>query len=745
MQDILLPGYAAVILDRAVDKVLDYSIPSSMQGRISVGSRVLVPVKNSSVKATVWDLKQTSSICHTKPISEILREPSVLSQDLVQLAKWMSIYYATPLYKILLLFLPSHVREQTKEKMQKMFSVTIPKEEIERLALLWKKKYSARSRLLLLLLEQKGPVSLSFLTKEAKVSSATLQALVTEGILSMQEEPFSPEALMEAEYFLSPPKNLSQQQQAAFIKIKEDLEKNHFAPHLLYGVTGSGKTEIYLQAMEVALSLGKGVLFLVPEVALATQTLERLKSRFAEKIAILHYRVSEKERKNHWQEIQDRKARIIVGARSALFSPIPDLGLIIIDEEQENSYKQSGGSPYYHARDVAIMRAKFCDATIVLGSATPSLESYYNATLGKYTLSTLTERASSATLPTVRIIDMKEEFMKQKGMTLFAGPLIDAIEKRLKKGEQSLLLLNRRGYHTSQVCLECSYTSSCPKCDTLLTFHLQDNCLSCHLCGYQMRPPTLCPSCHSPSSLKFKGAGTEMVEKALYKIFPDCRVLRMDADTTKKKGSHELIFKKFRSAKADILVGTQMIAKGLHFPSVTLVGVLNADTTLSIPDFRASEALFQLVTQVAGRSGRSELPGEVFIQTLSPTHPTLLHAANQDYLSFFAEEIQVRQMFEYPPFVHLIKVTLVGPNESLVKQKADELRTTLIRALPSSCSLLPVAAAGHAKIDEKYRFQFIIRSSKILAATPILLKWQQDFYHPKIQLLVDVDPSSTFF
>jgi primosomal protein N' (replication factor Y) len=657
----------------------------------------------------------------------------------------MSAYYATPLYKILLLFLPKYVRGTTKQKLQKNFTLRISEQEVEQLATVWKKKYSARVRLLLLLSSKKGPFPLSFLTKEGKVSSSTIQALVTEGILSMQEEPFSAEAVMEADYFLSPPKILSQEQEIAFNKIKSDLTKNSFSPHLLYGVTGSGKTEIYLQAMEVALSLGKGVLFLVPEVALATQTLERLKSRFAEKIAILHCRVSEKERKNHWQEIQDETARIIVGARSALFSPIPNLGLIIIDEEQENSYKQAGSSPYYHAREVAIMRAKFCNATIVLGSATPSLESYYNATLGKYTLSTLTQRANTATLPKVHIVDMKEEYLKQKGMVLFSSPLLDAVAKRLKKGEQSLLLLNRRGYHTSQVCLECSYTSSCPKCDTLLTFHLQENMLHCHLCGYEMRPPKLCPSCHSSSSLKFKGAGTEMVEKALYRIFPESRILRMDADTTKKQGSHELLFKKFKSGKADILVGTQMIAKGLHFPSVTLVGVLNADTTLAIPDFRASESLFQLVTQVAGRSGRSELPGEVFIQTLTPEQPTLKHAANQDFLSFFKEELESRKLFDYPPFVHLIKITLVGPDEAALLEKAIQLKGILTQKLPPTCSLLPVVPSGHAKIDGKYRFQFLIKSSKVLAASPVLLQCQQEFYHPKIQLLIDVDPTSTFF
>lgn len=348
-------------------------------------------------------------------------------------------------------------------------------------------------------------------------------------------------------------------------------------------------------------------------------------------------------------------------------------------------------------------------------------------------------------MPEMHIVDMKQEYAKHQGTTLFSDKLLAGIKKRLAIGEQTLLLLNRRGYHTSQICLHCSHISSCPHCETSLTFHYQENKLSCHLCDYSIPVSQTCPKCHSNASFKFQGAGTELVEKKLYQIFPQCRVLRMDADTTKRKGSHDTIFKQFRSGKADILVGTQMIAKGLHFPSVTLVGILNADLTLSIPDFRASEAMFQLVTQVSGRSGRGELPGEVVLQTFLPDQTTLRLAAEQNYEKFFAEESQIRQLFQYPPFTHLIKITLQGLVQEDVQKKAEEARKFLIERLPSSFSFLPVVPAGHAKIQDLYRFQFLIKSTKILSASPVLHSLQTQFKSSKIQLLIDVDPSSTFF
>ena len=745
MCDSQKPQYAGVILDQAIGKILDYAIPAELQHTISIGSRVVVPVRNFLGKGTVWELKQTSTAPNIKPLQEIAIEPSVITKDLILLSEWMSYYYASPLYKVLLTVLPKHIRNHEKERMEKTVESLISKEALPALILKLKTRYPAQAAVLEVLLTKKSALPLSLLIKEAKVSAGPVATLVKNNIIAFQQAPKETIEAFDAEYFLSKPKLLSVQQQQSFEKIKNALNESSFSAHLLYGVTGSGKTEVYLQAIELALLQDKGVIFLVPEIALATQTLERLKSRFEEKIAVLHHRLSEGEKKESWHQIHSRKARIIVGARSAIFCPVPNLGLIIVDEEHESSYKQTGDSPCYHARDVAVVRAKFCNATIVLGSATPCLESYQNALLGKYVLSELSQRPDKATMPTVHIIDMKTECDKQKRKALFSDALLSAIKKRLQLGEQSLLLLNRRGYHTSQVCLDCSYTSKCPSCESLLTFHLDENKLTCHLCGYETIPPRHCPSCKSGVPMKFKGAGTELVEKSLYNIFPEARVLRMDADTTKRKGSHETLFKKFRSGKADILVGTQMIAKGLHFPSVTLVGVLNADLTLSIPDFRASETLFQLITQVAGRSGRSDLPGEVIIQTFIPNQPTLLHAAAQDYLSFFKEESDTRKLFTYPPFTHLIKVSLSGTDEAKTLKKAEEARNFLIHKLPSFFEFLPIAPSGHSKLENRYRFQFLIKSAKVLAASSTLLALQHSFRNQDIRISVDIDPSSTFF
>lgn len=738
-------SFASVVLDDALDKFLDYSIPQELLGKVFVGSRVIVPVHTSLRKGTIWAVKKTASYATVKDIHELASEQSVLTEDLIFLAQWMASYYSCPMHKVLKTILPSSIRNHMKEQNEWIVENLEPLAKLALYAEELHARFPKQKKLLQLLIEEGGKSPLPFLLTKAKASRSSLVSLEKKKWITLKKEVKERAPIWDDDYFISKSKPLSEEQQESLSKIQKSLSQQEFATHLLYGVTGSGKTEVYLQAIEEALRLGKGVIFLVPEVALTSQTIERIKSRFEEKIALLHYRLSEGEKRDAWHQIQSQKAKIVIGARSAIFCPVPCLGLIIVDEEHDSAYKQTGDSPSYHARDVAIVRAKFCKAVAVLGSATPSLESYQNALIGKYTLSLLTKRLGKAQMPEVHIVDMKLEYAKHKGGTLFSDKLLSGIKKRLAVGEQSLLLLNRRGYHTSQICLQCSHISSCPHCETSLTYHHQENRLSCHLCDYSIPLSQTCPKCHSNASFKFQGAGTELVEKKLYQIFPQCRVLRMDADTTKRKGSHDKIFKQFRSGKADILVGTQMIAKGLHFPSVTLVGILNADLTLSIPDFRASESMFQLITQVSGRSGRGELPGEVVLQTFLPTQDTLKLAAEQNYEKFFAEESQIRQIFQYPPFTHLIKIALHGPVCEEVKQKAEEARKFLIERLPASFAFLPVVPAGHAKIQDQYRFQFLIKSTKVLAASAILRSLQNEFKHSKIHLLIDVDPSSTFF
>ncbi len=733
---------AAVLLDQALDHVLDYAIPPPLVGKLTPGMRVKVPVRNSVRVATVIEIKEKSSF-QLQPLKELLDEKPFISPDLFLLARWMSRYYCCPLRKVLKAILPPSIRKMMKPKEQLLVHSALTSSELIASCEQLRGEYPLQAQILDVLLKHPKGILLSRLLELAKTSRSPITTLIKKKILTCQKIQIDRTAVSDQEYFPTKRKTLTAEQETALQYIREDLIHNRFQTRLIHGITGSGKTEVYLQAIELALSLNKGVIFLVPEIALTSQTIERLKGRFKEKIAILHHRLSPGEKFDTWHQIRDGKAPIVVGARSALFSPVPNLGLLIVDEEHESSYKQSDESPSYHARDVAVMRGKLCQAVVVLGSATPSLESYHNAKTGKYALDTLTLRADRATLPRVTIVDMQREFALNKGFTLFSDALLSAIKQRLEIGEQTLLFLNRRGYHSAQMCLKCQHVLQCPHCDTKLTFHLGENLLACHLCDYHLSPPPRqCPKCRSDGDFKFKGAGTEMVERALHAIFPQVRTLRMDADTTRHKGSHELLFKQFKAGKADVLIGTQMIAKGLHFPSVTLVAVLNADGSLQIPDFRGSENIFQLLTQVAGRSGRGSLAGEVIIQTHMPDHPIIALAKEQDYLGFYQTEIETRKLFGYPPFSHLVKLTLSGTEETATQQAALSIRNRLVEQLSSDFQIYPVVPSGHARVKTRFRFQFLIKGEKLGALLPHLssLNTQGD-----IRLAIDVDPLSTFF
>ena len=480
---------------------------------------------------------------------------------------------------------------------------------------------------------------------------------------------------------------------------------------------------------------------------MTAQTIERFRSRFDERIAILHHRLSQGERFDEWHRIHRGEAKIVIGARSAVFSPIQNLGLIIVDEEHENSYKQNEESPCYHARDVAVMRGMKSNAVVILGSATPSIESYYNALRNKYILSPLPVRADSASLPSIKIVDMKHEHDKAKGAAIFSDVLLEGIKKRAAVGEQTILFLNRRGYHTTLQCQQCSQSVKCRHCDIALTFHLGDNHLACHQCNFSLQPPpSQCPTCKHPNPMKYRGIGIELAQKALHAILPDIRSIRLDADTTRHKGSHQRLLKDFGTGKADVLIGTQMIAKGLHFPEVTLVGILNSDPALNIPDFRASETAFQLITQVAGRAGRGAVLGEVILQTCLPENTTLKLAAQQKYEQFYHEEVSVREIFKYPPFTNLIKITCSGLEMQAVKQYAEILRIALLNHLPEAFELHPVIPCGHAKIKDKFRFQLLIKGPHVLVFNRALEEVLQKVkISKKVKILVDVNPLSTFF
>ncbi len=724
--------FVEVLLDQNLSKPLDYAVPDEMWGRIEVGMRVEVPLKNGLKKGTISKIKQESLWEGVKAICRLISSEGELSEPLWKLAGWMERYYCAPMQRVLKCFIPVNVRKEVKEKKRILLTIEKKHDECIKAIEEFRLKFPKQGEVLEEVLRAPKGIYLS----DLKGSKSAVGSLIKKGWIKGAGVTSDEQILLEEEFFPTRPKALNEEQKRCFQAIEGSIGTGKFAAHLIYGVTGSGKTEVYMQAIQAALDRGQSAIMLVPEISLTSQTIERFKARFREKIAILHHRRSLGERSTAWEDLRRGDAKLVIGARSALFSPAQNLGLIIVDEEHDSSYKQSDESPSYHGRDTAVMRAHFEKCVILLGSATPSIESRFNVELGKYQLHELMGRATSAALPKVKIVDMKRAYELAGGFTHFCEELLEGMKKRLKEGEQTLLFLNRRGYHRMQLCSSCRHVIKCPHCDLSLTFHKEAAHLQCHLCDYKQMAPRECPQCRSQETLQFKGFGTEHVERSLHAMFPEIRTLRMDRDTTSGKHSHEELFKQFRAHKADVLIGTQMVAKGFHFPSVTLVGVLNADATLNIPDFRASEQVFQLLTQVAGRSGRAELPGEVIIQTFLPDHPVLHMAAAQDYSAFYKGEIEERKMFRYPPFCHLIKLLFTDPDLETARAKAEAAYRTLKERLPPPTELLPVLPSGHGKVKDLYRFQFLIKTEKI----------GQIIDHLRdISAKIDVDPISTYF
>lgn len=742
----LLKRYASVILDASIDKALDYAISDPLIGIVCKGMRVEVPLRGRIVRGYVLELKEKPDFTPVKSIIATVSSTELITEDLFDLALWMARYYCSPLRQVFKCMIPASLRGDVKEKEQLFVMRNKTREELLEHCKAIRNKNSAQASVLDVMLQVTKGILLSQLLEKTQGSKSPVDTLVKKGFLKVESMQIDRSPLVGEEYFPTKAKTLTDEQQLAFDKIADSIKSERFETHLVHGVTGSGKTEVYLQAIDKALAKGKSCIMLVPEIALTGQTIERFRSRFEGNIAILHCRLSQGERFDEWQKMRHGKAKIAIGARSCVFSPMPNLGLIIVDEEHESSYKKSEETPCYNARDVAVMRGKMTKSCVILGSATPSLESYYNAKNNKYTLSSLENRASS-TMPSVKVIDMKKEYEKAQGFTNFSSELIDAIKKRQENGEQTIVFLNRRGYHTSMLCKTCGQTIQCVQCAVSLTFHKGENVLACHLCGHTLcPPPRLCPTCKSENPLKYKGVGTELIEKSLQALIPDVRTLRIDGDTTKHKGSHQKLLKDFGTGKADILIGTQMIAKGLHFPLVTLVAVLNSDSALNFPDFRASETTFQLITQVAGRSGRGSLPGEVIIQTCMPENATLQCAAKHDFHSFYAEEIATREIFNYPPFMQMAKLVFAGPDEKQTLASAEMVRSHLIKQLLPTFQAMPPVPAGYAKVKNLYRFQFLVRAPSILPVSRAVENIQNTVpLNRNVHMTVDINPSSTFF
>jgi primosomal protein N' (replication factor Y) (superfamily II helicase) len=621
-------NYIRVIVDRSIHRELDYLVPDALAERVGVGSRVRVPFRDKSALATVVAVVQESKVEVIRPIEAIVGEAPILSEQLLELARWISAYYCCPIETVMRSLLPQVIRRAEVGWKKQLFvqpGRKVDKDEIDKL----RKRAPRQAELLEAISRLETSVRAADLLRRISLDNQTLRALVKRGLAELREEAVIRDPHADEQFIATSNLVLNDEQSRALKEIAEALDSPENArPILLHGVTGSGKTEIYLQAIRAALERGRSAIVLVPEISLTPQTVERFKGRFAEAqdaVAVLHSHLSEGERHDEWHKIHSGRARIVIGARSAVFAPLKNLGLIVVDEEHETTYKQEE-APRYHARDVAVVRAKIEKCVAVLGSATPSLESYHNAGIGKYRLATLSQRIDEKQMPLMRIVDLRQERRKEKAAAILSERLRAAIADRLERCEQTILFLNRRGFSTSLLCSNCGEARNCPNCSVALTFHRHPAAagrLSCHLCGHTAAVPKKCPAC-GKDALIYAGFGTEKVESTVSQIFPKAVVRRMDADSMTRKEAYRETLRNFRTGKIDILVGTQMIAKGLHFPNVTLVGIINADLALHLPDFRAGERTFQLLTQVVRQFS---LRGTTILPVISSRNSNFVSAA----------------------------------------------------------------------------------------------------------------------
>src|SRR2546429_4600875 len=739
------PSYVRVIIDRAIRRELDYAVPEGLLNRVGVGSRVRVPFREKSALATVVAVTEQSEAKGIRLIEAVVGEAPILSEQLLELGRWIGAYYCCPIETVMRSLLPQVIRRAEIGWKKQLFvqpGRKIDNEALEKL----RKRAPRQAELLEAILRLEAPIRASQLLRQTSLDNQTLRALVKRGLVELREEAIVRDPHADEQFIATSNLILNQEQTQALKEIALTLDSPEKArPFLLHGVTGSGKTEIYLQAIRAALERGHTAIVLVPEISLTPQTVERFKGRFADMqdaVAVLHSHLSEGERHDEWHKIHSGRARIVIGARSAVFAPLKDLGLIVVDEEHETTYKQEE-APRYHARDVAIVRAKIEKCVAVLGSATPSLESYHNAVIGKYRLVTLTQRIDEKQMPLMRIVDLRQERRKEKAATILSEKLRAAIADRMEKREQTILFLNRRGFSTSLLCSNCGEARNCPNCSVALTFHRHPAVpgrLSCHLCGHTAAVPKKCPAC-GKDALIYHGFGTEKVESTVAQIFPKAVVRRMDADSMTRKEAYRETLQNFRTGKIDILVGTQMIAKGLHFPNVTLVGIINADLALHLPDFRAGERTFQLLTQVAGRAGRGETPGEVFVQTYTPFSPSIQFARHHDFTCFLGHELEFRERSDFPPFKHAILITVRSAHEGRPKLSAETLKRRLKEALPEEFILGDATPAPLEKLQGQFRFHILIRGEAIMRLSRLVRATLDKLPFPEdVTVTVDIDP-----
>lgn len=796
---------AEVIVDvttKAIDRPFDYRVPDRFKGLVKAGMRVVVPFGPRKIQGFVTKIKEETDVQsgNIKDIVDLFDLSPVLTDELLELSHWLTektlSYHITALQSMLPAAMKAkyekeiqvlsaeelpqslkelfgqqesilyadippeqlkpiqkhvqkghlevryHVSQKSGKKKVRTLQVAVTKEKLEEKQEQLKKNAVKQKALLTFLFQANETTFLAKdLQQQTGASSQTIKALIQEGLLTESYEEIYRDPYRDRKFTPSTPLDLTTEQAEAAKPIHQAVSDEKHETFLLHGVTGSGKTEIYLQTIDHVLQKGKEAIVLVPEISLTPQMVQRFKERFGSNVAVLHSGLSTGEKYDEWRKIHRKEVKLVVGARSAVFAPFENLGMIIIDEEHESSYKQEE-MPRYHAKDVAIERAGRHQCPVVLGSATPSLESYARAKKGVYTLLTLKRRVNQQQLPHVSLIDMREE-LRNGNRSMFSEELMLRLKEVLERKEQAVLFLNKRGYSSFVMCRDCGYVEQCPHCEISLTYHRFQKRLKCHYCGHEAPVPAECPECHS-EHIRYFGTGTQRVEEELTKVLPEARVIRMDVDTTSRKGAHEKLLTSFGHKEADILLGTQMIAKGLDFPDVTLVGVLSADTSLHIPDFRSSEKTFQLLTQVSGRAGRHEKAGSVIIQSYTPSHYSIELTKQHDYEAFYEQEMLHRRHQSYPPFYFLAMVTV--SHEEVTK--AAHVTDKIVQFLKMNCApntrILGPAASPIAKIKDRYRYQCVIKYKRENELASLLRKiqdhYQKEMEQKQLMISIDMNP-----
>jgi primosomal protein N' (replication factor Y) len=730
------------------DKVLHYRVPASLEGTAGVGALVRVPVRRTLQLGIVGSVGAPADfpVERLKSLAGVVYPFPALPPDLLKLARWMADYYVAPLDSIIETMIPAAVRRGAGIKEEKLIRLAreLSGEELAQLD----RRAPRQARLYRHLAEHPQPQPQGPLLASLGVAPEALAALLRRGILRADLSRVLREAYTDdwarGELVAARPHELNREQAGAVAAVTEGLAGGRFCTWLLHGVTGSGKTEVYLRAVHTALEQGGGVILLVPEVALTPQTVARLRSRLeaiapGHRCVVWHSHLNEGERFDGWLALATGEASIVVGARSAVFAPVRDLRLVVVDEEHEPAYKQDE-TPRYQGRDVAVMRAKMAGAACLLGSATPSLESYANALAGRYRLLRLTQRIDDRKLPHIDIVDMRIESARQRGFAALSRRLVDAMRARHARKEQTILFINRRGYSSSLLCTACGHVEECAHCSIALTYHRTDETLRCHLCGDQRPAPLRCPKCGGPD-IRWRGLGTQRVEEAVRRALPRARIERMDGDTMSRKHRFRELLGEFRLGRIDVLVGTQMIGKGLDFPNVTLVGLVDADHSMHIPDFRANERTFQLLVQVAGRSGRGDRAGEVIVQTFAPHSGPIQFSRHADFEGFAAEELKQRREFGYPPYRHVIHHLFRGPNPEKLKYFAEQWANLVRPVLGARAELRGPVASPIEKIKDQYRWQLWYFTANPTRIGAELARLRADFAWPDdIVQVLDVDP-----